>query len=129
MTRFKKMLIGIGAVLGLLGGIYFLTVHLYPSFGADLTKEKKEIYETLENFDQGTFRNRQDVPKKHSFNETVKLTYKYFTTHVEKDTPSKDLEILKVDPESLDHFLGTRLVWVGHSTFLIQTEVPLAKFI
>jgi L-ascorbate metabolism protein UlaG (beta-lactamase superfamily) len=122
MKSLKKGLLGIGGGIGLLLGIYFLTVHFHPSFGADLPEKKKETFETLKNFDKGTFRNRQDLPKKLSFNETVKLTYKYFTSQVENDTPSKVLEILKVDPESLDHFLGTRLVWVGHSTFLIQNE-------
>ena len=116
------MILGVLSLAVLVSVAYMLFINFNPSFGGDLSEEDKSVYEKLENFEDGVFKNRFDVPKTLGFGEMLKLAYKYFTTSVTNDTPSKQIPIQKVSSASLKNFTGTRLIWFGHSTFLLQNQ-------
>lgn len=99
---------------------YMIVVTYYPSFGGDVTKTQKEKFEPLENFTNGKFINRKDVPEKLTLSKFLDIGYRYFTTKIENGTPKNQIEIVKINPQDLHGFNGSRVFWFGHSTFLIQ---------
>ncbi len=113
--------------LGLLVVILILTyiafVSFYPTFGGDVSKERKIQYAASKNFKNGQFVNVKDVPKDPSFSEILTMTRKFFFTKVENANPNKDLKVQKIDSAAItDYNSPTRLIWFGHSSFLLQME-------
>ena len=100
--------------------LVWIVMQVAPSFGGDLTSNQKSLFEQLENFNQGKFRNRQDVPKQPGFKKTLELAYKFFTTRVINGRPSQNLPLVTHTKQALITFDKTRLIWLGHSTFLLQ---------
>ena len=122
MKILRTMFIGIGALLGGFVLLVWVVMSVAPSFGGDLSQDQKRAFESLENFDQGKFRNRQEVPKQPGVKKTLELAYKFFTTRVVNGRPSKTLPIETYTKEALASFADTRLIWMGHSTFLLQHQ-------
>ncbi|MEM9648421.1 MAG: MBL fold metallo-hydrolase [Bacteroidota bacterium] len=119
----KRMLITIGIIIGLLIVAYFAFVNLYPSFGGDVSKERQSRYTNSSQFEDGKFKNDKDVPKDPSFSEIVSMTRKFFFTKVENGRPNEEPPKHKVDSLSIASYHGgTRLMWFGHSAFLLQTN-------
>jgi len=117
------MLLTLLAIIGLLIIVYFLFVNFYPSFGGDVSKALKSDYSKSDNYKEGQFVNEKDVPKNLNFSETVAIAYKFFTTKVPKGRPEKDLKVQKIDSVAVsDYTQDTRLIWFGHSAFLLQME-------
>ncbi|SHG29802.1 MBL fold metallo-hydrolase [Flagellimonas flava] len=115
------MLITIGIIIGLLIVAYFAFVNFYPSFGGDVSKERQSQYTDSSQFEEGKFKNDKDVPKDPTFSEILSMTRKFFFTKVEKGRPSEELPNHTVDSLSLvSYHGGTRLMWFGHSAFLLQ---------
>ncbi len=111
------------AIAGVLILTYFLFISFYPSFGGDVSKEQKLSYSKSENYRNGQFVNKEDVPKELSFGETLALARKFFFTKVPNGSPSKNIEVQKVDSISIsDYNSVTRLIWFGHSSFLLQMD-------
>ena len=122
MKIIRSMFLGIIALLLGFVVLVWTVMKVAPSFGGDLTQNQKTQFEQLSNFDQGKFRNRQDVPKQPGFKKTMELAYKFFTTRVANGRPSQTLPQDKHTKESLTAFAETRLIWMGHSTFLLQHQ-------
>ncbi len=103
---------------------YFLFVKFYPTFGGDVTKERQKLYVTSKQFENGTFHNEdRNAPKDFSFGEMLSMSRKFFFTKVENATPKADLEVQKIDSANVANYKGaTRLIWYGHSAFLMQTQ-------
>jgi hypothetical protein len=102
---------------------YILFTNFYPSFGGDVSKEQQVLYEKSEQFDNGKFNNVNPVPKELTFAENMKLAYAFFTAKVENGTPEKDLKTSKIDSTDVANYNGAaRLVWFGHSAFLLQLD-------
>lgn len=117
------MLWTILAIAGILILGYFLFVNFYPSFGGDVSEEQKIAYSKSDNYEDGKFVNKKDVPKDLSFAETLSLTRKFFFTKVPNGSPSKNVQVKKIDSVNIaNHKTNTRLIWFGHSTFLLQIE-------
>ncbi|WP_025739782.1 MBL fold metallo-hydrolase [Aquimarina pacifica] len=103
--------------------LYFLFVKFYPSFGGDMSEKSLQQYATSENYKEGRFVNKQDVPKDLGFSEMMGLAYTFFTTKVPKGRPKDDLQVQKVDSTKVADYNGdARLIWYGHSAFLLQIE-------
>lgn len=100
--------------------IYILTVNYYPSFGGDLTDIQKEEFKKFNNFKDGKFINRLDVPEKLKFNKFIDLGYKYFTTKVKNGVPNFKIPTIKMESNVLNKHNGTKMFWFGHSAFLLQ---------
>ncbi|GMN08899.1 MBL fold metallo-hydrolase [Croceitalea sp. MTPC9] len=111
------------AIVGLLVILYFLFVNFYPSFGGDISKEQQLEFAKSDNYRNGQFVNKKDVPKDLSFGETLSLTRKFFFTKVPNGSPSEDIEVQKVDSTEVANYKSdTRLIWFGHSSFLLQID-------
>ncbi len=107
------------SVLAVIG--YLLFVSYYPSFGGDVSKELQTKYSSSENYKNGAFVNRKNVPEDLSFWETVKIARKFFFTKVPNGVPNGNVAVEAVDSVQIADYQGkTRLVWFGHSAFLLQ---------
>ncbi|PWL38876.1 hypothetical protein DKG77_11605 [Flagellimonas aquimarina] len=117
------MLVIILVLIGVLIVAYLLFVNYYPSFGGKISKEQQKEYAKSSNYRNGKFVNEKDVPKDLSFGETVNLAYKFFTTKVPNGSPQEDLKVEKLDSADVADFKNdTRLIWYGHSAFLVQID-------
>ena len=119
----KILFVIIISITGLLVLLYFLFVNFYPSFGGNVSKEKQVIYQKSKQYEENKFKNSKPVPKEASFKESLKDAYAVLTTEVSNGRPKNDLKVNKIDVSSLnDNKYGTRLIWFGHSSFLLQIE-------
>ena len=117
------MLFILGIIIVALFISYFAFVNWYPSFGGEVSKTLQEQYIASENYKNGKFVNKKDVPKEPSFGETLKIARKFFFTKVPNGVPNQNLEVKKIDSVNIaDYQDKTRLIWFGHSAFLLQME-------
>lgn len=117
------MLLSLGILILSLILAYLAFVNFYPSFGGDLTEERKELYAASNQYKNGGFVNTKAVQQDLSFSETLSIARKFFFTKVQNGRPSKDIDVKTVD--SLDlagNNSKTRMIWFGHSAFLLQME-------
>lgn len=127
MKKFKKIvkrvLLSIAILIVSLTIAYFTFVNFYPTFGGDVSDERKAQYQTSKQFKDGIFVNVKDVPKDPSFSEMLTISRKFFFEDVENGRPYADLKVEKIDSITLAaHHEGTRLIWFGHSSFLLQID-------
>jgi len=119
----KRMLLYLGVPLFVLFTGYFAFINFYPSFGGDVSASRQKEYEKSDNFKNGRFVNKKDVPEDLSFLETLKLARKFFFTKVPNGAPQQDVSVRKIDSSDIaDYRQDTRLIWFGHSAFLLQIE-------
>ena len=116
------MSIIIGGLIVLLVLSTVLFLYLSPEFGGSPTKEQKAIYVKSDNYADGKFVNRNDVNLDMSFGDMRKMLTGYFSpppnTVPKQNIPTKKIDSLEI----ATHKDSTRLVWFGHSTFLLQIE-------
>ncbi|MUH34408.1 hypothetical protein D9O36_01020 [Zobellia amurskyensis] len=119
----KKVLLTVVVLIGVLVIAYVLFNNFYPSFGGDVTKERQQVYKQSEQFKEGIFINKKAVPKDLSFSESLNLAYKFFTIKVPNGRPKEDLKVIKLDSANVaDYKSKTRMIWYGHSSFLLQMD-------
>jgi len=122
----KKILKMIGLTVG--GFILFLVIvgvifiKLSPEFGGKHTKSDVERYSKSENFKAGKFENLRSTKMDMSFGETMGTLVDFIkgTPHAK---PDFELPVERVD--SLDWVQNdstNRLVWFGHSSFLLKLD-------
>ncbi len=117
------MLLTIGILIGVLIMAYLAFVNFYPSFGGDVSKERQMQYAISSQFNDGKFKNTKDVPKEFSFSETMSIARKFFFQKVENGRPIEEPPTNSIDSMTIaSHVSGTRLMWFGHSAFLLQME-------
>ncbi len=119
---FKKMGIFIGAVVLLLVLAVLLFVNLSPQFGASPSKEQQEEFKKSENYREGVFINPGNVKMNMGFADMAKSLKEYFNSQ-SNTSPGKNINVQVLDSANIADYNGkTRLVWFGHSTFLLQME-------
>ncbi|MCR1023475.1 MBL fold metallo-hydrolase [Cellulophaga baltica] len=119
----KKIIIIVLAIIGFAIVFYFLFTNFYPSFGGEVSKARKLVYQKSPQFKKGIFNNHRAVPKDLNFSETLKLSYTFLTTKVPNGRPKKDLKVHKLDSAAVANYTKeARLVWYGHSSFLLQLK-------
>ncbi len=119
----KRMLLSFVGIVLVLVIVYLAFVSWYPSFGGEVSKERRAQYEASTQFEDGAFRNVLPVPKDPSFSEILTMSRKFFFEKVENSRPASDLVPERLDSLELTNYNGiTRLIWFGHSSFLIQME-------
>ncbi len=116
------MLVTLGILVITLVVAYMLFVRFHPGFGGDLSKELETVYAASPNFRDGKFINvKPDVPEKTDFGKIFSISKKFFFTKTPNGSPQRDIEVQKVDSIALANYTGVpRLVWFGHSAFLLQ---------
>jgi len=118
------MLIGIGVFILVCILITVLFINYYPSFGGDLTKELETTYAKSSNFKRGKFVNtKEGVPEKMSFGKMLSISRKFFFSKTPNGVPKSDITVKKVAAKAVADYTGeARLLWFGHSAFLLQME-------
>ena len=118
------MLLSIVILIASLVLFYLALVSFYPSFGGDVNEERQARYNASQQFNDGKFMNtKKEVPEAASFSKMLSIGRKFFFEKVKNGRPNKDLEVKKVDSTNLASFQkGTRLIWFGHSAFLLQLD-------
>lgn len=117
------MVLSLFAIVVILVLGYLAFVQFYPSFGGDVSQERKARYQASPQFKDGRFVNVKDVPKEASFGEMLRIARKFFFEKVENGKPDEALPIQKLDSAALANNTNeTRLFWFGHSAFLLQMQ-------
>jgi len=102
--------------------IVALFVNLSPEFGGSATKEQKLRYAKSENYKEGVFINRGGVKMNQSMGNMLKLIPKFMFPE-SGGSPEKNINVSAVDSTSLVNYIGaSRLIWFGHSAFLLQMK-------
>lgn len=118
----KYLMITIISIILIVAIAATLFVNLSPQFGANPSKEKLLQYEKLDYFEDGKFSNLMPTNMDMDFAKALKMLPEFFKNDPTR-RPDFKLPIAKRDSLELvkkDH--PTRLVWFGHSTFLLQIE-------
>jgi len=123
----KRMILIVLGVILLFVCTVFLTMKFAPQFGGELSTAKKELYNSSSNFKDGKFINKDEL------SVTPKITLSGFiqglgsmfsndsTTIISK--PKKNIKVQNIDVSNIKVVNdSTRLVWFGHSTFLLQLK-------
>lgn len=115
------------AIILIFISIVYLTMKLDPRFGGELSKRQNEFYRSSPNFKEGKFINKNEL------NVSPKITFsgfiKGFGSLFSKDpaslatTPKSDLKVQHINHTDIISIKdSTRVIWFGHSTFLLQLE-------
>ena len=116
------MLTGILALFLILILIGILFITLSPEFGGSPSKEQIAEYEELPYFSEGKFTNLIPTEMSMSIGKTITMIPKFFANDPAR-IPSFEIPIEKRD--SLELTAPTeesRLIWFGHSAFLLQMD-------
>lgn len=122
LNTLKYLMITIISIVLLFTIVVVLFVKLSPQFGANPSKEKVLQYEKLDYFEDGKFSNLVPTNMDMDFTETIKMLPEFFKKDPTR-RPDFELPIERRDSLELvnkDH--TTRLVWFGHSSFLLQID-------
>lgn len=95
-----------------------LFVNFAPQFGAEHGEEHKKNMMSSPQYSNGVFTNQVTTNTAGTDSSMLEIIIK-FIKGVPNQNPSKNLEVLKVNPESLEYKNEPNLVWFGHSTFLL----------
>ncbi|WP_419212885.1 MBL fold metallo-hydrolase [Maribacter sp. X9] len=111
----------IGVVVFLLLSVFLFTV-LSPQFGGKPTEKQRERYTTSPQYTNGKFSNTGGVDSKLGFKDILKTMKGYFVPRP-NTIPDKNITVKKIDSTDIATYTGaTRLIWFGHSTFLVQVK-------
>lgn len=102
--------------------IAVLFINLSPQFGANPSKEKVDKFQRRAYFEDGKFSNLIPTNMDMGFTEALKMLPEFL-----KDDPARrpDFELPQEHRDSLELVNNnhpTRLIWFGHSTFLLQMD-------
>jgi L-ascorbate metabolism protein UlaG (beta-lactamase superfamily) len=100
---------------------YILFVNFHPAFGGDVTKEEQQAYAQSKNFKNEIFVNKQKVDLVAGIGKIIKISRKFFFEKVPNGRPQDDILVHNIDSTNIaDYHSPTRLIWFGHSAFLLQ---------
>ncbi len=104
--------------------VYYAFVNFYPSFGGEVNEERQALYESSQQFNKGKFVNtKKEIPEATSFSKMLSISRKFFFEKVENGRPNGDLRVQKIDSAHIANYNGgSRLIWFGHSAFLLQID-------
>lgn len=125
--NFKKVLKNL--VKWLLGTTLIITIimvlfmNLSPQFGRGISPKQKIAFEKLEHYKKGKFINSEPFTIKMDVHSVAEMFKNAVSGHPHI-RPEKDIEVLRFDLNQLHSNLNgsARVVWLGHSSFLIEME-------
>ncbi|WP_234974712.1 MBL fold metallo-hydrolase [Tenacibaculum agarivorans] len=116
----KKMIVAIGALIGIIVMIAVLFVNLSPQFGGKPNEKQKVIFSKSPNYKNGQFINIGGVKNEMSGSDMIKAIGGMFKS-IPNAKPNTLLNSNKIDSTNIANYNGkTRFIWFGHSTFLLQ---------
>lgn len=122
LKSLKYLMLSILAIaVGLiLIGILFVT--LSPQFGGSPDKSKIAEFERLDYYSDGKFENLIPTTMDMDFGKTIKMLPEFFKNDPSR-VPSFKIPIVSRDSlELVENTIPTRLIWFGHSAFLLQID-------
>ncbi|MEM9672009.1 MAG: MBL fold metallo-hydrolase [Bacteroidota bacterium] len=107
-------------VTALVIGVAFL--NLSPQFGGTVSDQQKERYRITGHYEEGIFINDEEIVMEincHSITAMLRETM----NPDPNVAPDHNIEVEKINPQVLQNFSDTltRITWLGHSSFLIET--------
>ncbi len=103
--------------------VYQLFINFYPSFGGNISEERRKIYSKSKQFKNGVFQNKIGRISRSNFRKQLRIAYRFFFEKVENGRPEQDLPVKKLDSIKIADYKGSaRLFWYGHSAFLLQID-------
>lgn len=118
----RKLFLTILSFCGIIVILVVLFLIMSPQFGEDPSDEQKEEFEKLAHYSDGKFQNLMETNMDMDMGKAIKMLPEFF-----KNDPSRipDFEIPVVKVDSIDlakSNIPTRLIWFGHSAFLLQID-------
>jgi L-ascorbate metabolism protein UlaG (beta-lactamase superfamily) len=119
----KRTALVFAAIILLITLTVFTFMKSSPQFGGKVSKEQKAEFKKLSHYENGKFTNAEPFVIKmdcHSVTEMLKETIRS-KPHIH---PDKNIEVVKFEVNQLNKDLEgkARVVWLGHSSFLIHIE-------
>lgn len=112
----------IGVIVGITLIIALIFMRLSPQFGGKHTKEDIKRYQASRHYNAGKFQNLIPTSMDMTFENTASLLKDYIVGVPDKK-PDFDLPIVKIDSINLEENKNIdRLIWFGHSAFLLQLD-------
>ncbi len=116
----KRMLLVIGIVLVVIVFGITLFINLSPEFGGSLSKVDKEKFAASNNYKEGKFINIGNVKMNMNFSSYIKILKLYLSPQP-NSVPANNVSVQKIDSTGIANYNEqTRLIWFGHSSFLLQ---------
>lgn len=113
------LIIGSLVVLIVVAGVLFL--NFSPEFGGKASDEQLEQYGKSANFKIDKFVNKEEVKLSFTAGQYVEMIFKFFGTQP-KAVPDKSIPVISFDSTEIAVYDSDipRLIWFGHSAFLLQ---------
>ena len=104
-------------VLLTLFAVIALFINISPQFGSNPSRSQKQFFSSFKNFENGEFKNNEPTAL---FTDEMSF-WDFFKTDLNR-VPIKEIIPLNVDIESFvkDNIEQVKMVWLGHSAFLIN---------
>lgn len=116
----KRMLTFLGILIAVIFIAVILFINLSPEFGGSATKEQKKEFATSKNYKDGKFINLGGIKMTMTFSNFTKMLQLYFSPQPHS-IPKNNIGVKKIDSLNIANYKDkTRLIWFGHSTFLLQ---------
>lgn len=116
----KKVMLGFGIIVGLLIIIGILFVNLSPQFGGKASNKQELAYSKSANYKNGKFFNLGEISMKMSASDMVKA-FSGMLKKIPNSKPGQSIEVEQLDSTALASYTSkTRVIWFGHSAFLLQ---------
>jgi L-ascorbate metabolism protein UlaG (beta-lactamase superfamily) len=119
MKKLKKMVLYFISFLLLLSACIILFINLDPAFGGNPTKEQKETYQNLSNYDNGKFVN--EIPTDVMNSSDASSTNKDSTSETKDRNPAGPIPVSAIDWNKIKSE-NDSLTWFGHSAFLLSID-------
>jgi L-ascorbate metabolism protein UlaG (beta-lactamase superfamily) len=119
----KRIFHFLGAAIALIIITGVLFMFFSPQFGAKPTKDDLVRFEQSQNFNGQTFENTVKTKMGAEFGPMMETLWQYIKGNPNR-TPKKGVvQVIPVTPSELENSLNqTRILWFGHSSFMLQTE-------
>lgn len=118
----KRMVLSIVICIAAVTLIAIVFVQFSPQFGGKASEDAIAAYNKSENYKDGVFINSNEVKLDMSLKDMGKSLMGFFRNQPHTK-PEQELPLSKIDSLNVANYKGeTRLVWFGHSTFLLQTD-------
>lgn len=118
----KKLFLGLLGLILILVVTGVLFVNLSPQFGEDPSEERQAEFENLDHYSDGKFQNLIPTNMDMGFAKAMRMMPEFFKNDPSRK-PDFELPIVSVDSSELvGKVFPTRLVWFGHSAFLLQLD-------
>jgi hypothetical protein len=119
---FKRIVLGLLALVGVAMLAITVFVNVSPQFGGTPTGEEIAEFEKTDHYTEGEFFNLFPTSMDMTFDKVLKIL-KAYNNGIPNQRPDFDIPVEKVDSLTLaTQNTETKLIWFGHSAFMLQID-------